>query len=270
MDLIHPVRPVLELLVFRPEAGGTGTPADYGLDYTDVPVVTADGCELSAWFVRARGGRAPLGHILYAHGNAGNISGRMPVLALLADAGFDVLVFDYRGYGRSTGRPSEQGMYLDARAARAALLAQPEVDPERVLYFGKSLGGGVLLELAQAHPPAGLILVSTFTGLRDVVRSLYPLLPAFTMPDAFPSLRRVRTLRSPVLIMHGERDELVPVGMGRDLFAAAPEPKRLHIYPRAMHNTVPLQPGWNTAVADWAREVLAAVDGTPARGTAAP
>ncbi|MBF6478235.1 alpha/beta hydrolase, partial [Nocardia cyriacigeorgica] len=191
------------------------------------------------------------------HGNGGNIGDRVPIYALLAEAGFDVLAFDYRGYGRSTGRPSERGTALDARAARTILLDQPGVDPGRVLYLGESLGGAVMLELALAHPPAGLILMSTFTGMREAARAVYPFLPAPLVPDAYPSLRRIPQLRAPLLLMHGDQDELLPLRHARMLYEAAPEPKKLVIYPGAGHNDiVVLAAGhWIDTIESWARTV---------------
>ena len=121
--------------------------------------------------------------MLLFHGNAGNIGDRVPHIALLNGAGFDVLAFDYRGYGRSAGRPSERGTYEDARAARDAL------GPGRTFYLGESLGGAIALELAIHHPPAGLILQSTFTSVRAMARLHYPFIPRALVPDAYPSLR---------------------------------------------------------------------------------
>jgi fermentation-respiration switch protein FrsA (DUF1100 family) len=250
----HPATPILNALTFLPERRIVRTPAELGVAYEDLYVTAADGVRINGWFVRAA---KPVGHMLFAHGNAGNIGDRLPILALLAAAGFDVLVFDYRGYGRSAGRPSERGLYLDARAARHVLLERPGVDPNRIVYLGKSLGGAVLLELATAFPPAGLVLMSTFTGLRDAAQSVYPFLPKLFVPNAFPSLRRIRSLRSPVLIMHGAADGLLPVGMGEALYAAAPEPKQLKIYPGAGHNDLVLDPGWAATVSRWARQVFA-------------
>ncbi|NKY52957.1 alpha/beta hydrolase [Nocardia vermiculata] len=256
----HPAESVLNALTFHPERPITMTPERFGLDYEDLWVTAADGARINAWFVRAE---RPIGHVLYAHGNAGNIGGRSPVLALLAAAGLDVLTFDYRGYGRSSGRPHERGLYLDARAARRALLERPGVDPERVVYLGKSLGGGVLTELAVTHPPAAMVLMSTFTGLRAVGHAVYPFIPKMLVPDAFPSERRIRSVHAPVFVMHGDADELVPVEMGRALHAAAPGPKRLLIYPGAGHNTLITIPGWSGTVAGWVREVLTAAEPIP-------
>ncbi|WP_454198981.1 alpha/beta hydrolase [Nocardia sp. Marseille-Q1738] len=251
----HPASPILNALTYLPERTIVQTPALLGMNYTDLSVTTLDGEVLHAWWIPAR---ESAGHILFAHGNAGNIGDRVPIFALLTEAGFDVLAFDYRGYGRSTGRPTEHGTYLDARAAREALLAQPGVDPDRVLYLGKSLGGGVVLELAQYHPPAGLMLMSTFTGLRDAARSVYPFLPAPLVPNAYPNERRIRELRAPVLIMHGDQDELLPPRHAERLYAAAREPKRLVVFPGAGHNDLITVGGsaWYDLVRHWAGSVV--------------
>jgi hypothetical protein len=171
--------------------------------------------------------------------------------ALLCAAGLDVLLFDYRGYGRSTGRPSEPGTYRDARAARSVLLARPDVDPDRVLYLGESLGGAVALALALEHPPAGLVLMSTFTSVRDMARRHYPMVPPALVPDAYPSLRRVRELGAPLLVVHGERDEIVPLLHAEALFEAAPDPKQLHILDGVGHNDLVALAGdeWAAAIA---------------------
>ena len=189
--------------------------------------------------------------MLLCHGNAGNVGDRVIHAALLCAAGLDVLLFDYRGYGRSSGRPSERGTYRDARAARSALLSRPEVDPARVVYLGESLGGAVALELALAHPPAGLVLMSTFTSVRDMARRHYPIFPPPVVPDAYPSLRRVRELRAPLLVLHGGRDEIVPLLHGEELFEAAPEPKLMHVFEGAGHNDLVTLAGeeWAAAVA---------------------
>jgi fermentation-respiration switch protein FrsA (DUF1100 family) len=176
---------------------------------------------------------------------------------LLAAVGFDVLAFDYRGYGRSTGRPDEEGTYRDARAARAALMREPGLESSPVLYLGESLGGAVALALALEHPPHALVLQSTFTGVRDMARLHYPFIPAALVPDAYPSLRLVPQLRAPLLVVHGARDEIVPPSHGHALFEAAPEPKRLHLFPDVGHNDlVPLAgEAYAELVASWASEV---------------
>jgi hypothetical protein len=152
------------------------------------------------------------------------------------EAGFDVFLFDYRGYGRSSGRPSEEGTYADARAARQALLRQEGASAERVIYLGESLGGAIALKLAVDSPPLGLVLRSTFTSVRALARLHYPVVPRAFVPDAYPSLERVPQLRCPVLVIHGERDDIAPFSHGEALFAAAPEPKQFHRVPGAGHN----------------------------------
>ncbi len=194
--------------------------------------------------------------MLLFHGNAGNVCDRLPHAQLLVAAGFDVLVFDYRGYGRSSGKPSEQGTYRDARAAHAALLAQPGVDRARVFYLGESLGGAVALALALERPPAGLVLQSAFAGVREMARVHYPFIPPALVPDAYPSLRLIRGLAAPLLVLHGERDDIVPPSQGRALFEAAPEPKQLHVFPRAGHNDmIGVGGAYAREIASWARAI---------------
>ena len=244
------VTTLLNSLLFFPDRELLATPARAGLAFDEPAIPTDDGERLHGWWIPAPDGHAH-GHVLLCHGNAGNIGDRVLHAALLCAAGLDVLLFDYRGYGRSTGRPSERGTYLDARAARAALLARREIDPGRVLYLGESLGGAVALALALEHPPAGLVLMSTFTSVRDMARRLYPMLPPPAVPDAYPSLRRVAALRAPLLVLHGDRDEIVPLFHAEELFDAAPGPKQLHILEGAGHNDLVSRSGeeWAAVIA---------------------
>jgi pimeloyl-ACP methyl ester carboxylesterase len=243
------VRRLLNALLYLPARRVLQTPAAVGLPFADLELRTGDGERLHGWWVPAT---APSrGHMLLCHGNAGNIGDRVPHLALLAAAGFDVLAFDYRGYGRSSGRPSEHGTYHDARAALGALLGRDGVDPARVLYLGESLGGAVALALAIESPPAGLILQSAFTSVRDMARLHYPFVPRPLVPDAYPSLRLIPRLKAPLLVLHGARDRIVPLIYGEALHDAAPEPKRLEILPHAGHNDMVARE-WIDAIARWA------------------
>ena len=176
--------------------------------------------------------------MLFCHGNGGNVGDRVAHASVLSSAGFDVLLFDYRGYGNSSGRPSEEGTYRDARAARHALLGQSGVDASRILYLGESLGGAVALSLALESPPRGLLLQSTFTSVRDVAQAHYPFIPRFAVPDAYPSLRRIADLKAPLLVLHGEDDETVPLAHGRALFEAAKVSKEMRSFPGQGHNDI--------------------------------
>jgi fermentation-respiration switch protein FrsA (DUF1100 family) len=220
--------------------------------YSDVAIETDDGERLHGWWVPRT--QPALAHVLYLHGNGGNIGDRAPHVDLLAAEGLDVLIFDYRGYGQSTGRPSEHGTYRDASAALAALLAQPGVDPARVIYLGESLGGAVALALAIRSPPAGLVLQSTFTSVRDMARLHYRLIPRAVVPDAYPSLRLVPQVRTRLLCLHGDRDEIVPLMYGEALYEAAKCEKELVVFPGVGHNDVIARAGqrWAATIARFA------------------
>ena len=246
-------RPLLHSLLYFPARAIATTPAAAGLAFEDVGFETDDGVRLHGWWVPAT---APaIGHILLCHGNAGNVGDRVAHVALLVAAGCDVLAFDYRGYGRSRGRPSEQGTYRDARAARTALLGRPGVERARVVYLGESLGGAVAVALARELPPAGLVLQSAFTSIRDMARLHYPFIPRSLVPDAYPTLRLIAELPVPLLVLHGDRDRIVPALHGEALFDAAPGPKRLEILRGAGHNDLIAHAGaaWAQAIADFAR-----------------
>jgi fermentation-respiration switch protein FrsA (DUF1100 family) len=194
--------------------------------------------------------------VLFFHGNGGNISHRLVAARALADAGANVLLFDYRGYGRSTGRPAEAGTYRDARAALLALRAQPGLDAAPVVYLGESLGGAVATELAVAEPPAALVLQSTFTSVREMARLHYPFIPSALVPAAYPTLDRIARVRCPVLILHGDRDDIVPLAHGQALFARAAGSKRLDVVRGAGHNDLLTVAGaaYGVTIAAWARE----------------
>ena len=243
-------------LTYFPEKEIAQTPADFGLRYSDLQFETDDGERLFGWWITTEH-TPPSGHILVCHGNGGNISDRLIDADLLSLAGFNLLLFDYRGYGRSSGRPNEEGTYRDALAAKDVLLARPECDPARVIYLGESLGGAIALALALEAPPRGLVLQSTFTSLRAVAHHHYPVIPSVVVPDAYPSIRRIAKLQAPLLSLHGDRDEVVPLSEGRALYEAAPEPKRLHVFEGLGHSDlVTAGPAYSRVFKEWAREVV--------------
>jgi fermentation-respiration switch protein FrsA (DUF1100 family) len=247
----RPMRAAMGALLYFPSRDLLESPRDAGLDFEELAIETEDGECLHGWWVATEQPHSSA-HVLFFHGNAGNIGDRVLLVSLLTSEGFDVLLFDYRGYGRSTGKPDEQGTYLDARAARAAMAARQDCDPARVIYLGESLGAAVAAELAQFWPPRALILQSPFTSLRDVARRHYPL-PRFVIPDAYPTIRRVHSIQAPVLVLHGDRDAIVPVSHGRMLFEAAGQPKHLHVFPGLGHNDL-LAAGthYTDVIARWA------------------
>jgi hypothetical protein len=212
------------LVYFPSRAHDGGTPAALGLAYEDVALRAADGVRLHAWFVRAPAARHTL---LFLHGNAGNISHRLDKLAILADAGADVLLLDYRGYGSSDGTPDEAGTYRDADAAYEWLLGRG-VTAAALTVYGESLGGPIATDLASRRAVGGLILESAPSSIIGVARYHYPLLPVgMFLSVRYDALERVPRLTAPLLILHSVDDEIIPFSMAEELFAAAAVPKRL-------------------------------------------
>lgn len=224
-------------LVFLPNVGGRelgASPADIGLDYREVWLDTEDGERLHAWWVPHPQARAVL-H--FSHGNAGNISHRLDSLRLFHELGLSVLMYDYRGYGLSSGRPSEAGLILDAEAAWRWLLEEAAIAPEQIVLFGRSLGGAVAAELASRQSAGALILESTFTSVPDIAAEIYWWLPVRLLARLqFDARSAVARSRQPTLIVHSRDDEIVSFSHGQALFDAAPEP-RAFLELRGSHNT---------------------------------
>jgi fermentation-respiration switch protein FrsA (DUF1100 family) len=213
-------------LVFMPYRKLEGTPAQAGILHEEVSLTAADGVRLHAWFAPAPGPLEPRGTVLFCHGNAGNISHRIENLRKMRSLGLSVLLFDYRGYGRSEGSPSEEGTYLDARAGWDWLANEKRIPADRVIVWGQSLGGAVASHLAAEVAPGALILESTFTSLPDVGADLYPFLPARWLARMrYDSLGNLQRVRCPVLVIHSRQDEQLRFAYAQRLFAAAPEPK---------------------------------------------
>lgn len=217
-----------------------------------VELHTADGLRLSAWFLPAGGQPSRSGveptpgpAVLIFNGNAGDRSHRLPLAEALTERGYAVLLFDYRGYAGNPGNPSEDGLRADARAALEALAARPEVDPERIAYFGESLGAAVAGGLATERPPAALVLRSPPSSLAEVGRHHYPFLPIFDalLFDRYPLAEQLRVVRVPLLVLVTERDEIVPAALSRRVFDAADEPKRYVPLSASHHNDPALLAG---------------------------
>lgn len=209
--------------VFLPSRVLVSNPRDVGLSYDDVLLTADDGTLLHAWFVPASKATYTL---LFLHGNAGNISHRLDSLKIFNGLGLSTLILDYRGYGRSQGRPSEAGTYQDAEAGWRYLTQTRGIPAHRIIVFGRSLGGGVAAWLATQHEPRAVILESTPTSVPDIGAELYPFLPVRLLTRIrYDTLRRVTRIRRPLLVVHSRDDDIIPFAHGRRIFEAANEPK---------------------------------------------
>lgn len=208
--------------VFYPSKNLFLLPSQAGLPFEDVYITTADGVRINAWFLKNPSAKSTL---IFAHGNAGCMSDRMMKIKFFYDLGFNVLIFDYRGYGKSEGTPTEKGIYLDIQAVYDYLKDRNDVDMTQIVAYGASLGGVAAMDLALNRPLKALIVDSSLTSARDVARIFYPYLPSVLMRIKFDSISKVRTLTIPKLFMHSPDDRTIPLSMGRRLFEAAAEPK---------------------------------------------
>ena len=218
--------------IYYPTSRWTMTPADLGLEAEDVSLVPEPGVRLHAWFFPHP---KPLATLLFCHGNAGNVSHRLENVVRLLQTGFQVLLFDYRGYGHSSGRLSEQGLYRDAATAWAHLVERADTAGAPRIIFGRSLGGAVAIDLATRAEAEALIVESTFASAHTMARLLFPF-PLPALPVKYDSLSKIGRLKMPLLMIHGERDELIPFAEGQVLFEAAPEPKMWYPVSGAGHN----------------------------------
>jgi fermentation-respiration switch protein FrsA (DUF1100 family) len=226
-----------KLALYFPVRALEATPQAIGLAYEDVWFPAADGVKLHGWLVPAPDARFT---VVWFHGNAGNISHRVHNIGYLHRLlRTNVFIFDYRGYGQSRGTRfslSEQATYRDGEGALAYLRSRQDLAHTRLVFFGRSLGAAVAVELARRDPPAGLILETTFSTLKDVARVHYPFVPLFFLRTKYETIRKLPEIRVPVLILHGDRDEVVPLEQAERLYAAANEPKTLYVIRGASHN----------------------------------
>lgn len=221
--------------IFFPERQLVATPAAAGLAYEEVWFTAADGVKLHGWYLPGEPGQ-PV--VLFCHGNAGNISHRIDNLWHFRRLGLSALIFDYRGYGRSEGRASEQGTYDDARGA-LAWLRQRGWQPQRMIYFGRSLGAGVAVQLALETPPGALVLETPFPSIAAMGWHHNPilfLLLGWALDARYDSFTKLAKIHVPLLLFQGDRDAIVPEKMARRLFEQANEPKTFHLIRGADHN----------------------------------
>jgi uncharacterized protein len=239
---------LINQFVYRPEATFAEpdfTPVKMGLTYEPVDLTTADGLKLSAWYFPAA---APRCILLYCHGNAGNIGDWTAAMPPLLDRGCSVLLFDYRGYGRSAGQPSEDGLYLDGEAAWDWVRQQARQENVPAVILGKSLGTAVAIHAALQYPPYALILDSAFTSMREIAMNVTPWLPEGMLPQLYESSERIAGISCPTLLIHGREDTLVPVGHSQRLYDALTAPKTLCIIDGAGHNDVSTYPEYDEAI----------------------
>ena len=221
--------------IFFPDQGITKTPSDVGLKYEDLYITTPDGIRINAWFVPFPDSRTS---ILWFHGNGGNLSHRVQsILLSRAKLQINILMIDYRQYGKSEGNISEEGTYQDAVAAYDYLANRRELDTDPIIIYGHSLGAAVAVELATRRPAQGLILEAPFTSIKDMAKETLPWLPIgpllLTRYDSYSKMDRIGT---PLLVLHGDQDETVPYEHGRRIFEAAKEPKTFYTIPGSGHN----------------------------------
>lgn len=237
-------------MIFYPVRTLEATPQEWGMAYEDVILATEDGIELHGWYIPAPQAN---GTLLFLHGNAGNISHRRDSIAIFRRLGLDVFIFDYRGYGRSQGRPDEIGLYRDAQAAWRYLTQTREVAARDIVVFGRSLGGAVAAHLVAREPARALILESTFSSARDFARQVLPLLSRLvTVRYDFDTTGQMQAVNCPVLVLHSPDDEIMPYALGERVFQAAREPKRF-VRLRGDHNSGFLlsQPAYERALGDF-------------------
>lgn len=225
---------LVESQIFFPDPVVTHTPADFGMAYEDLRIVTEDKVGLHGWLVRGEPGKAL---ILFCHGNAGNICHRLDNIYRLRRLGYGVLIFDYRGYGRSEGAISEKGFYLDVEAAYQAALREANRRKVNLVIFGRSLGGIAAVHVGAGGHCSGLILESTFTNLGAMANEHFHLPSGIVgMENRFNAVGKIHTAKAPILFFHGDRDGIVPIILGRELYLAAPEPKEFVTLVGAGHN----------------------------------
>jgi len=222
--------------LYAPTRGLESTPEDIGLAYEETRFMSEDGAALHGWWIPAEDAR---GTVLFCHGNAGNMGDRLGTIKILNGMGVHVFIFDYRGYGRSRGLPTEKATYRDARAAYEVVRARYEnAEQPPIVIMGRSLGGAVAVQLAKDRPARGLILESCFTSTADMARELYPWFPGRLCSFRYDSASKMSDVRMPVLIAHSKADELIPFHMGRTLFERTREPKQFFEL-QDSHNAAP-------------------------------
>jgi pimeloyl-ACP methyl ester carboxylesterase len=224
--------------IYYPAVGVDITPKALGLPFEEVLLDVEPGVQVHGWFIKAAKDPA-VATVLFSHGNAGNIADRLDRVLSLRDAGADFLLYDYRGYGRSTGKLDEEGTYRDGRAAYDYLVNERHIDPGRIVLMGESLGCAIAIQLALDRRAAGLVLEAPFASIAHMARAVFPFLPLSSfVRTRYDNVTKIQQLKMPLLVIQGTEDEVIPVAQGRMVFDAAPEPKQYLAIQRAHHNDV--------------------------------
>jgi len=208
--------------VFFPSKGLQATPADIDLTFQEVYLNTKDGVQIHGWFLPHQEAKYTL---LFCHGNGGNLSSRLDKILILEQAKVNIFIIDYRGYGLSSGKPKESGLYLDAKAGYDYLINKKNIKPEQIILYGESLGAAVIIDLASREKVGGLIAEGAFSSGRDIGKVFYPYVPKFILPNILDSLGKINKIKAPKLFLHSADDEIIPIKLGKKLYQAAPEPK---------------------------------------------
>lgn len=205
-------------ILFIPSKELTSDPSALGLEYSEHWIDTRDQEKLHSWFIPAENARYT---VLFFHGNTGNISTRMDTIQIFNELGLNIFIIDYRGYGKSSGVPSEAGSYIDGDASWSYLVNQLNIDPETIIIFGRSLGGGIATNLATRHPSTGLVLESTFSTITAVAKDVYPLIPvSLIIRSRYPNIDNIRQINCPLLVIHSTEDEYIGFHHGQALYNA--------------------------------------------------
>ena len=229
-------------LIFHPDNDINSTPKEYGLEYDDVAFHAEDGVKLHGWFIYGK--KRPLDKdtytLLWFHGNAGNIGHRLENISMLYDRiPVNIFIFDYRQFGKSEGKISEKGTYLDAKAALAYLHSRKDIDIDKIIFYGRSLGSAVAIDLALKEECRSLILETPFTSIKEMAKLLHPILPLhYVIRTKYDSITKIKDVKVPVLIIHGDKDDYVPIEQGRKLYEAVNGPKEFYTVPGGNHNDI--------------------------------
>ena len=213
-----------ERLIFLPRSDFEITPENFDLEYEELTLTLDEGTTVHGWYFPADPDRPT---VLFCHGNAGNISHRLETAEYLVALGVNTLLFDYRGYGKATGHPTEKGVYADAQACLDWLRREKNVSTDKLVIFGRSLGGAVAIELASKNECRGLIVESAFTSVSEMAKTVYPWLPVkFLVKHKLAAIDKIGEVKSPVLVLHSRTDEIIPYWMGRRLYEATRSQKK--------------------------------------------